>query len=59
MQKTLSLVLSVLSLTAVSLPTYANTAVALGGQDLNSAAWEVTLEMPDLTDQQMRLLQGV
>ncbi|PMN53457.1 hypothetical protein BCT31_13000 [Vibrio lentus] len=59
MQKTLSLVLSVLSLTAVSLPTYANTAVALEWQDLNSAAQEVTLEMPDLTDQQMRLLQGV
>ena len=59
MQKTLSLVLSVLSLTTVSLPTYANTAVALEWQDLNSAAQEVTLEMPDLTDQQMRLLQGV
>ncbi|WP_241909346.1 DUF3299 domain-containing protein [Vibrio lentus] len=59
MQKTLSLVLSVLSLTAGSLPTYANTAVALEWQDLNSAAQEVTLEMPDLTDQQMRLLQGV
>ncbi|MEZ9671591.1 DUF3299 domain-containing protein [Vibrio lentus] len=59
MQKTLSLVLSVLSLTAVSLPTYANTAVALEWQDLNSSAQEVTLEMPDLTDQQMRLLQGV
>ncbi|MFS1908001.1 DUF3299 domain-containing protein [Vibrio lentus] len=59
MQKTLSLVLSVLSLTAVSLPTYANTAVALEWQDLNSVAQEVTLEMPDLTDQQMRLLQGV
>ncbi|MDN2669193.1 DUF3299 domain-containing protein [Vibrio sp. 14N.309.X.WAT.E.F5] len=59
MQKTLSLVLSVLSLTAVSLPTYSNTAVALEWQDLNSAAQEVTLEMPDLTDQQMRLLQGV
>ncbi|MCZ8502607.1 DUF3299 domain-containing protein [Vibrio lentus] len=48
-----------LSLTAVSLPTYANTAVALEWQDLNSAAQEVTLKMPDLTDQQMRLLQGV
>ena len=59
MQKTLSLVLSVLSLTAVSLPTYADKAVALEWQDLNSAAQEVTLEMPDLTDQQMRLLQGV
>ncbi|MCC4781628.1 DUF3299 domain-containing protein [Vibrio lentus] len=59
MQKTLSLVLSVLSLTTVSLPTYANTAFALEWQDLNSAAQEVTLEMPDLTDQQMRLLQGV
>ncbi|MEZ9999769.1 DUF3299 domain-containing protein [Vibrio lentus] len=59
MQKTLSLVLSVLSLTAVSLPIYADKAVALEWQDLNSAAQEVTLEMPDLTDQQMRLLQGV
>ena len=59
MQKMLSLILSVVSLTAVALPTFAETAMNLEWQDLNSESHEMKVEMPDLTDQQMRLLQGV
>ncbi|CDT08438.1 DUF3299 domain-containing protein [Vibrio coralliirubri] len=59
MQKMLSLILSVASLTAVALPTFAETAMNLEWQDLNSESHEMKVEMPDLTDQQMRLLQGV
>ncbi|WP_246856974.1 hypothetical protein [Vibrio crassostreae] len=59
MQKTLSLILSMMSLTIVALPTFAETAMNLEWQDLNSESHEMKLKMPDLTDQQMRLLQGV
>ncbi|MCY9863747.1 DUF3299 domain-containing protein [Vibrio coralliirubri] len=59
MQKMLSLILSVVSLTAVALPTFAETAMNLEWQDLNSESHEIKVEMPDLADQQMRLLQGV
>ncbi|MEZ9745649.1 DUF3299 domain-containing protein [Vibrio splendidus] len=59
MQKMLSLILSVVSLTAVAFPTFAETAMNLEWQDLNSESHETKVEMPDLTDQEMLLLQGV
>ncbi|MEZ9722647.1 lipid II flippase MurJ [Vibrio splendidus] len=59
MQKMLPLILSVVSLTTVAFPTFSETAMNLEWQDLNSESHEMKVEMPDLTDQQMRLLQGV